>query len=527
MRRVGAVILAAGKGTRMRSRFPKVTHRVCGRTMIEQVLRTADEALGGSAAPHDDTESADGDDHSPRYVIVVGHESEQVRESLRLYPHADTVEWAIQEPQLGTADAVQVALAGWSGLSLPSTVLVLYGDTPLVTADTVRTLVREHEQSGAVLTFLTALADDPAEYGRVLRDENGSVTGIVERKEATPEQLAIREINSGMYCFEASWLASRLSTLAPHSNGEYYLTDLINVAAGEGARIGAVRAAFENALGINDRVQLAEADAILRQRILRQHMLSGVTIVDPGNTYIEADVRIGQDTIVHPGTILRGATMIGERCEIGPFSTIRDCVIADECVVAGSWLEGATMERQSRIGPMSRLRQGAHLLTGANLGNFAEAKNSVIGRDVQMHHFSYMGDAHIGDGSNIGAGTITCNYDGVRKNHTEIGERVFLGSDTLLVAPVTIGDDASTGAGSVVTHDVPPEKLVAGVPARVIRRVRRPDTTEATNTRAEAQSPTAATSSSPADTKPNGEVLDMQASQEASSSGEAAGEERE
>jgi bifunctional UDP-N-acetylglucosamine pyrophosphorylase/glucosamine-1-phosphate N-acetyltransferase len=499
----------------MRSRFPKVTHRVCGRTMIEQVLRTADEALGGSTAMGEDPDAADGDDHSPRFVIVVGHESTQVRESLQSSTLVQAVAWVTQEPQLGTGDAVRVAQTVWSAPSVPDTLLVLYGDTPLVRADTLRSLLREHQRSGAVLTFLTAIADHPGEYGRVIRDARGEVSGIIERREATPDQIAVREINSGIYCFETEWLRPRLEQLEPHPNGEFYLTDLVSIAVREGASVSTAQATFEETLGVNDRVQLADASAILRQRILREHMLAGVTIIDPATTYVEADARIGMDTVIYPGTVIEGSTTIGERCQIGPYSSVRASIIGDECSVIGSWLEGATMESGSRIGPMSRLRAGAHLQSGANLGNFAEAKNAVIGHNVQMHHFSYVGDAHVGDESNIGAGTITCNYDGVRKHHTEIGEHVFLGSDTLLVAPVTLGDGASTGAGAVVTRDVPPDKLVAGIPARVIRHVSKPDRSTASNAAGQVSTPAAPNAASSAGITRSDEATDNQTSPEA------------
>ncbi|MGZ6308687.1 MAG: DapH/DapD/GlmU-related protein, partial [Ktedonobacterales bacterium] len=239
----------------------------------------------------------------------------------------------------------------------------------------------------------------------------------------------------------------------------------------EGRPVATTTASLDETMGVNDRVQLAEAEALLRRRVLRDLMLSGVTVEDPATTYVESGVRIGQDTILRPGTTLRGATTIGEGCEIGPYSVIRDSVIGDGCAVVASWLDGATMESGSRIGPMSRLRPGAHLKPGANVGNFGEVKNATIGEQVQMHHFSYIGDATVGAGTNIGAGTITMNYDGKQKHHTEIGERAFIGSDSLLRAPVTIGDGATTGAGAVVTRDVPPGELAVGMPARLIRRV--------------------------------------------------------
>jgi bifunctional UDP-N-acetylglucosamine pyrophosphorylase/glucosamine-1-phosphate N-acetyltransferase len=304
----------------------------------------------------------------------------------------------------------------------------------------------------------------------VLRDGNGRIFDIVEEKHTTPIQAAIHEVNSGVYCIEAEWLWPHLDRLTAHPNGEYYLTDLVGLAVQDGQRVETLEAPIEETMGINDRVQLAEAEQIMRQRVLRDLMLSGVTVEDPATTYVDVGVQVGQDSILRPGTTLRGTTTIGERCEIGPGSLIQDCTIGDECLVLASWLESASMASGSRIGPMSHLRPGAHLLAGASVGNFGEVKNATLGTDVKMHHFSFIGDATVGDGTNIGAGTITMNYDGMQKHHTHIGKHAFIGSDTLLRAPVSVGDESATGAGSVVTRDVPPGKLAVGVPARIRTR---------------------------------------------------------
>lgn len=472
MGRIGVVVLAAGKGTRMRSRLPKVTHSVGGRAMLEHVLRAATEAVAVGEWPERDG-AGDAEEHSPRFVVVVGHERERVRALVTWAPPAGAVEYVEQEPQLGTGDAAKYARPALTGSEdAPDAILVLYGDTPLVRPETLRALLDEHARSGATLTFLTGIADDPTGYGRVLRDAAGRVRGVVEQKHATAEEQTIREMNSGIYCFDAGWLWSRLDGLERHENGEYYLTDLVDVAVREGRPVSTASAALEETMGVNDRVQLAEAERILRGRVLRELMLSGVTVEDPATTYVETGVRVGQDTLLRPGTTLRGATVIGERCEIGPYSVIQDSEIGDECQVYGSWLERAVMEPGARVGPMSRLRPGARLKRGAHVGNFGEVKNATVGEDVQMHHFSYVGDATVGAGTNIGAGVITMNYDGVRKHHTEIGARAFVGSDTLLRAPVSIGDGAATGGGAVVTRDVPPGSLAVGMPARLIRRVR-------------------------------------------------------
>lgn len=471
---VGVIILAAGKGTRMRSRLPKVAHPVAGRAMLEHAIRAAAGAVAPDAAqPSTEDGGNDGSDHLSRLVVVVGHEAEAVRAAVKWRAASDKLAYVTQGEQLGTGHAVRIARDAIGGASAdaPGTILVTYGDTPLVRAETLRTLLAEHARAGATLTFLTGQNPEPNDYGRVVRDAAGRVRGIVEVKHATPEELALSEVNSGIYAFDADWLWSRLDQLQPHPNGEYYLTDLVEIAVREGRPVATHSVALDETMGVNDRIALAEAERILRARILRDLMLSGVTIEDPATTYVHAGVRVGADTIIRPGCHLLGDTVIGADCEIGPASVIRDSRIGDGCQAQASWVEEATMEPGSRIGPMSHLRPGARLMPGANLGNFAEVKNSVIGERVQMHHFSYMGDATVGPDTNVGAGTITMNWDGQKKHPTIIGEHVFLGCDTLLRAPITIGDNATTGGGSVVTHDVSAGELVVGAPARVARRV--------------------------------------------------------
>ena len=442
-RRLAAVILAAGMGTRMRSGFPKILHRVAGAPLISYVLNAA-----RGAGVQD-------------LVLVVGHLRDQVTSAL-----GDSVRYAVQEPQLGTGHALQQAIGLLN--PLPARVLVLYGDTPLLRSATVARMVVE--AADAAIVVLSADVPDPSGYGRIVRDESGDVAAIVEDADATPAQRSLSEINSGLYCFDGEWLAENLWKIQKSAKGEYYLTDLVALAVAQDRVVHAVRAEDPaEVMGVNDRAQLAEAGRIMRERICDELMDSGVTVVDPLATYVDQRVSIGTDTVIHPGTHLRGRTIIGERCEIGPNSIVEDSVIGDGCIIVASVLEQCKVADGVSIGPFSHLRAGAAIATGAKIGNYAEVKNSAVGKGVQMHHFSYLGDAEVGDGTNVGAGTITCNFDGRtrKKYRTRIGKNVFLGSDTLLRAPVDLGDGAQTGAGAVVTRDVPAGMLAVGVPARI------------------------------------------------------------
>ena len=435
----------------MSSAQPKVLHPVLGDPMVRYSLRLAQEV---GARP---------------VALVVGYGADQVREATADF----AVTYVLQEEQLGTGHAVLQARAALEGRA--DAVLVFYADMPLLRAETVQALVEHHRASGATLTLLTVEQEESLGFGRVVRDAEGRVQAIVEERDCTPEQRAIRELNCGVYVFRAPWLWANLPRLERNPRkGEYYLTDLVALAAAQGEPIAAVAAADpEEVLGINTRVHLAQAEVVLRRRINERWMLAGVTLVDPARTYIQATVVIGRDTVLWPDTYLLGRTVVGERCEIGPGSWIVDSQVGDGCRVMASVLEGAVMEAGSNIGPFSHLRRGAHLGPGAHVGNFAEIKNARLGAGAKMGHFSYLGDAEVGPRANIGAGTITCNYDGERKHRTEIGEDAFLGSDTLLVAPVKVGKGAKTGAGAVVTRDVPPHALAYGVPARV-QKVLRP-----------------------------------------------------
>jgi bifunctional UDP-N-acetylglucosamine pyrophosphorylase/glucosamine-1-phosphate N-acetyltransferase len=353
---------------------------------------------------------------------------------------------------------------------------VTFADMPLLRTETLQKLVELHQSSGSVLTMSSIVGDVPRGFGRIVRDAAGNINAIVEEAVATPEQLAIREYNVSAYCFNAQWLWAALPRIKPSPKGEYYLTDLVEIAVKEGLTIRSlVLDDPTEGMGINNRVHLAEATAAMRFRINQELMLSGVTLVDPAMTYIEPGVQVGKDTVIWPNTYLHGNTVIGENCEIGPNTIIFDSKVGNQCKLFESTIEYAEIENNVSMGPFCHLRKGAHLADGVHMGNFGEVKDSYLGPGVKMGHFSYIGNARIEQNVNIGAGTITCNYDGVSKNLTEIGENAFIGSDTMLVAPVKIGKNAQTGAGSVVTKDVEDNTIVVGVPAHVIKRMEKSD----------------------------------------------------
>jgi bifunctional UDP-N-acetylglucosamine pyrophosphorylase / glucosamine-1-phosphate N-acetyltransferase len=394
---------------------------------------------------------------------VVGHERETVQAVI-----GDRAHYILQAEQLGTGHAVLVAR---DALRDADVVLVLYGDTPFVKAETLQRLIAMHTQAGAKVSPLTVISDDSMGFGRITRDAGGNITGIVEEAVATLEQLKLKELNCGIYCFDAAWLWQNLPNLPLRSKGEYYLTDTVELCVQQGERLSSFTIDdIAEAIGINDRVLLAWAEKAVRDQIREQWMRAGVTLADPTSIYIDADVELAQDVTILPNTHLQGRCVIGAGVVIGPNSIVRDSRIGARCIVMASVVEEAVMEDDSNIGPFSHLRPGARIGSFTHLGNFAEVKNSTLGQHISMGHFSYVGDATIGDHVNIGAGTITCNYDGVRKNHTEVGAGAFIGSDTMLVAPVSVGEGARTGAGAVVNKDVPPDSLAVGVPARVIRR---------------------------------------------------------
>lgn len=444
--KLASIVLAAGKGTRMKSTQPKVLHPVCGRPMIYYALKST-QATNPEIT-----------------VVVIGHGADTVKDYL-----GTSVQYAIQEEQLGTGHAVLSA-----SHEIPNDVthvLVTNGDMPLLTEETLKQLVDTQMYNNGPLSLLTMISEHSFGFGRIVRGENDSVIAIVEEVQCTPEQLKIKELNVGAYCFDANWLWEVLPRLPLSPKGEYYLTDVVGIAVAGGHKVAALTMKDNReALGINTRIHLAEAEAVMQRRIIERHMLNGVTFINPDCTYIEDSVTIGMDTTLQPNTFLRGETSIGENCVIGPNSIISDCKVGNECIILAAVMEKAIVEDGVDMGPFARLRKGAHLGPGVHMGNFGEVKDSYLGEGTKMGHFSYIGNATIGKDVNIGAGTITCNYDGVKKHPTIIGDRVFIGSDTMLVAPLTIEDEARTGAGAVVIHDVPAGEIVVGVPAKSIRK---------------------------------------------------------
>ena len=433
MRPLACVILAAGKGTRMKSRLPKPLHQLCGRPMIAHVL---------------DTVAQIGPD---RTVVVIGADADQVR------PHLpDCAEVVVQDPPRGTGHAAacaQEALADFDG-----DVLVTCADIPLLRPDTVRSLIELHRSQSATATLLTMLPDDSTGYGRVVRDQTGAVQAIVEHRDADAETLAVREVNTSIYCFDARALSDALARLTPHNDQqEYYLTDVIGLLVADGRPVAAIPVDDpDEVMGINTRVQLAQAERVARDRIRERVMLEGATLLDPASTLIDAGVTVGCDTVIGPGCCLLGGTSVGEGCEIRGQVTLRDATLGDGVLIRDHTLiEQSSIGDECQVGPFTLVRGRSVIGPGCKLGSSAEINRSVLGAGCKMQHFSYLGDAEVGERCNIGAGVVTCNYDGFNKHRTVIEDEAFVGSDAILVAPVRIGSGAYVGAGSVITGDVP------------------------------------------------------------------------
>ncbi len=425
------IVLAAGKGTRMKSKLYKVLHQVCGKSMVEYVVEAA-QAI-----------------KPDKIVTIVGNGAEEVKKVL-----ADKSEFVLQKKQLGTGDAVLTAadeLAAEKGATL-----VITGDTPLFTSQTFQKLFNYHQSKGNAATVLTAQAPNPYGYGRIIRDDQDNVLRIVEQKDATADELKINEINTGVFCFDNQLLFSALKKVDnQNAQGEYYLTDVLEILRNEGQRIGAYKMPdFSESLGVNDRYALAQATKIMQKRINKKHMANGVTFIDPDTAYIDADVKIGCDTLIEGNVVIKGNTEIGDDCVVTSGSRIIDSKIANNVTVTSSTVEEAEMDDFSDVGPNSHLRPKAIIRKGAHIGNFVEIKNAEIGENSKVGHLTYIGDATLGKDVNVGCGTIFANYDGIKKDHTNVGDRAFIGSGATLVAPVNIADHAFVAADSTITKDV-------------------------------------------------------------------------
>ena len=434
----------------MNSRVPKVLHPICGKEMLTLVVDLCEQA------------------GLDRIVVVVPRDSQAIRDSL-----GSRVTYVEQSEPLGSGHAL---LQARSALSSVNNVVALSGDVPLIQVETLSEMMRLHKEGEACITLLTSTNSDPDGLGRVVRSTYGSIKAVVEQSEANEAELAVAEINGGAYCFRAPWLWDNLSGLPPSPKGEILLTDLVALAADQRMPVESVRSRDPaETLGVNTRVQLARAEAVLRQRMREAWMLRGVTMPDPASVYVGAAVELGQDTVLLPNTHVTGESRIGSNCEIGPNTIVTDSLLGDNCKIVASVIEGSTLDEGVKVGPFSHVRPGSHLDNGVRIGNFAEVKNSRLRRGTVSGHFSYIGDAEVGADVNIGAGTVTCNFDGEKKNRTVIGDEAFIGSDSMLVAPINIGARSSTGAGSVVTQNVPPDSIAVGVPARVspMKRPRR------------------------------------------------------
>lgn len=427
-----AIVLAAGQGKRMKSKLYKVLHQVGGKPMVGHVLEAVQAA------------------QCERTVVIVGHGAEAVQQFV-----GDRALFALQEQQLGTGHAVAQAeqlLGGEEG-----TTVVVCGDTPLITAETIEALIALHQERGAAASVLSATASDPQGFGRIIRNTAGELEGIVEQKDCTVEQTAITEINTGTYCFDNRKLFAALKLVTNNNaQGEYYLTDVISILKEQGNQVLAYCTDdFAEGIGVNDRVALAEAERLLKERIVRKHQLAGVTIIDPAATYISADAEIGSDTVIWPGSIISGRTRIGEGCKIGPHAQLKDAELEDGVEVNSSTIDGSVIGAETAVGPYAYIRPGSRVGKGCKVGDFVELKNAVLGDGTKVSHLSYVGDAKVGADVNIGCGAITVNYDGINKSLTEIGDGAFIGSNVNLIAPVTVGDGAYVVAGSTITHHVP------------------------------------------------------------------------
>ena len=436
MQYFAAVILAAGEGKRMKSKNSKVTHMVCGKPLVKWVHRAAKEA-GVSDS-----------------IIVIGHKAEQVKACM-----GEDAVYALQEEQLGTGHAVMKCESFLKGKS--GTVMVLYGDTPLITSDTLSETIKIHNSNNNTATVITAELADPTGYGRIIRDSKGQLKKIVEQKDASEEELRIHEINSGMYCFDIEHLLSALQKLTNNNNqGEYYLTDTLEILISEGHKVGIYKTQnTDDILGINDKVQLYTAEKIMKKRINEGFMRNGVTLIDPETSYIDADARIGRDTVVYPNTIIEGSTVIGEDCVIGPNSRIVESTVEDSSEIANSVVLKSTIGQHTKVGPFAYVRPDSHIGSDVKIGDFVEVKKSTIGDKTKISDLTYVGDAEVGKNVNLGCGVVFSNYDGKNKFKTVVEDNCFIGGNVNLVSPVVVKKGAYIAAGSTITEEVPENSL--------------------------------------------------------------------
>lgn len=441
-----AIILAAGKGTRMKSKLYKVLHPVSGQPMVEHIINRVSET------------------NPDQIITIVGHGAEQVKAQL-----GERSEYALQAEQLGTGHAVLQAASFLQGKE--GTTLVISGDTPLLTTETLNNLFEYHQGKNASATILTAQAEDPTGYGRIIRDHIGIVEKIVEQKDTTPEEALVQEINTGTYCFDNQALFEALNKVGTdNAQGEYYLTDIIEILKDAGKTVAAYQTEdFDESMGVNDRIALAKANELMRQRINKMHMVNGVSFVDPATTYIDAGVEIGSDTVIEAGVQLQGKTVIGSDCVIGAHSRIVDSVIEDHVVVEHSVIEKSHVKSHADVGPFAHLRPKAEIGEGVHIGNFVEVKNAEIGKNTKVGHLTYVGDATLGKEINVGCGVVFVNYDGKNKHRTTIGDHSFIGSNANIIAPVEIAKNTSVAAGSTITEDIP-EYAMAIARARQVNK---------------------------------------------------------
>jgi bifunctional UDP-N-acetylglucosamine pyrophosphorylase / glucosamine-1-phosphate N-acetyltransferase len=434
---LSVVVLAAGEGKRFRSAVPKPLHPVAGRPLLWHVLAAA------------------GPLKADRTVVVVGSGADQVAAAVEGFD-LGPVSLAVQAGQRGTGDALAAALPFLEGAG---DVLVLFGDTPLVTTALLERLLDAHRAARATATLATCAMADPAGLGRVLRDPAGAVTGIVEERDASPAERELREVSAGMWVFRRPALDGLAALRPDNDQGEYYLPGLVPQVLAGGGVVATAEASEEEARGVNDRIELAAAEAVARRRLLERLMLGGVTVTDPATTYVDADVEVGQDSVLAPMTFLEAGTRVGARCRLGPNVRLVGCTVGDDATVTQAVAVQAAIGPRATVGPFASLRPGSDLREAAKAGTFVEVKNSTVGPGSKVPHLSYVGDADVGAGVNVGAGTVFVNYDGVHKHRTVVGDGAFIGSDTMLVAPVTVGSGAQTAAGSTITKDVPPDAL--------------------------------------------------------------------